>query len=221
MEHEISLKKLLVSLLKWKHLGIPKEAICHALNEQGFVFDGNNIEKSVLTPKYRKGDRIRFKDEPNNENGSLIIDVTDYLYVCNDMSIPIKIQNELEILPKFKTKDRIIPIGKYKPVFIVDTCVGNHANVRVEVPTEELEGIGVITNLDVSNYRLSPRIVEPIFKVGDHIVENDIDECGNGIIKEITEDQYIFEGGSWIHISEQGLWHVVKKKITAYESHVN
>ena len=52
--------------------------------------------------------------------------------------------------------------------------------------------------------------IEPKFKVGDTIVEIDIDECGYGTIKDIKDGQYIFTNGSSLNINEQEGWRLVK-----------
>lgn len=54
--------------------------------------------------------------------------------------------------------------------------------------------------------------IEPKFKIGDTIVEKDLDECGRGTIVNIKDGKYIFDSGSYIWIKEQGLWQLVKQK---------
>lgn len=56
--------------------------------------------------------------------------------------------------------------------------------------------------------------IEPEFKVGDTIVEKDLDECGRGTIVNIKDGKYIFDSGTFIWIKEQGLWQLVKQKHT-------
>ena len=52
--------------------------------------------------------------------------------------------------------------------------------------------------------------VEPKFKVGDTIVEKDLDECGCGTIVNIKDGKYIFDDGCFIRIKEQEGWQLVK-----------
>ena len=52
--------------------------------------------------------------------------------------------------------------------------------------------------------------VEPMFNIGDTIVEKDLDECGYGTIKDIKDGQYIFTDGSGMNINEQNGWQLVK-----------
>lgn len=47
--------------------------------------------------------------------------------------------------------------------------------------------------------------IEPKFKVGDTIVEKDLDECGCGTIVNIKDGKYIFDDGCFIRIKEQEL----------------
>jgi hypothetical protein len=56
--------------------------------------------------------------------------------------------------------------------------------------------------------------VEPKFKVGDKIIEKDLDECSCGTIVNIKDGKYIFDNGCFIHIKEQDLWQLVEKKPT-------
>ena len=48
--------------------------------------------------------------------------------------------------------------------------------------------------------------VEPKFKVGDTIINTYYKWDGNRRIREITDDKYIFDGGSYINIKEQDEW---------------
>ena len=52
--------------------------------------------------------------------------------------------------------------------------------------------------------------VKPKFRIGDTIVEKDLDECGYGTIKDIKDGQYIFTNGSSLNINEQEGWRLVK-----------
>ena len=56
--------------------------------------------------------------------------------------------------------------------------------------------------------------VEPKFKVGDTIVEKDLDECGCGTIVNIKDSKYIFDDGCFIRIKEQERWQLVEQKPT-------
>ena len=59
--------------------------------------------------------------------------------------------------------------------------------------------------------------IEPKFKIGDTIVEKDLDECGCGTIVNIKDGKYIFDDGFFIRIKEQDLWQLVEQKPTLSE----
>ena len=55
--------------------------------------------------------------------------------------------------------------------------------------------------------------VEPKFKVGDTIVEKDLDEYDYETIKDIKDGQYIFTDGYCMNIDEQEGWQLVKTTV--------
>ena len=54
--------------------------------------------------------------------------------------------------------------------------------------------------------------VEPKFKIGDRIVEKELDECGSGTIVNIKDGKYFFDDGCFIRITEQERWQLVEQK---------
>ena len=76
----------------------------------------------------------------------------------------------------------------------------------------------LLSKMNEAGYFLdNDKLLKAKFKVGDHIVESDPNECDNGTIKEIRDGKYIFEDGTFIDIAEQNLWQLVGKELTKKE----
>lgn len=77
------------------------------------------------------------------------------------------------------------------------------------------QGFNVFINKDFKKYldwiekQGNQKPIVPKFKVGDTIVEKDLDECGYGTIEKIKDGCYIFTNGSALSIKEQNCWKLI------------
>ena len=88
----------------------------------------------------------------------------------------------------------------------------NNSVIEMKSPEESLGISSKEYNEIVNNCLYSES--KPNDKVGDTIVEKDLDEFGYGTIKDIKGGQYIFTDGYGINIDEQDEWHLLKTSTT-------